>query len=490
MRQLVILLAALCVAATLFVYCTSVEFDNPLDRKSRDTFLDGDTTREREKISGDTAAFFTNPELRCLKTAPRLTMQGSGAVTIERRELAEFVKWMGLGPLGWEGVLQTTELPGAINIRPAYLTLGFGGTGQEVPHSTSATPDTGRYTIVYKALRPACGADATLSDSTVLHRNLTVEENRIIDNLPPIIELLRGPSVSTDLGQRYADPGFNMTNSDGQTPARFVSITYTATGVSPEIITSIADTARLFGLIETNRENSTFTLRYCAESTVNMMQACTTRTVTVRSGDVTGHTPVIVLNMYRHPIGSHIISHPDTTFRSGDIYVEKDARAFVLRGVGDTVWIPADRIVRGTLPSFTSPSPTRRQVTYSLPSGEFQGVTYREAAQVNRSVYITVYCDPEDGPLDPPVVNLLGGNPLALPAGPWNVNQSWSVTANDQRAPWNAPYLVDFGTMLGQNDSRSGATVNPRPGSHTVIYVGLSGCGIFSSPAVRTVTAP
>src|SRR5215469_16561605 len=105
MKKLAVFIGALCAVILVSIYCTTVDYNNPLDKKGKN-YLEGDTTNEKAKIdeSGGRGSAFFDPDhpdadkWRCDRVRPKsITVLGGQSVTIDTGEngRSELNKWMG-----------------------------------------------------------------------------------------------------------------------------------------------------------------------------------------------------------------------------------------------------------------------------------------------------------------------------------------------------------------------------------------------------------
>ena len=488
MKKRIILGGAVLTALLLLVFCTKVEFDNPLDEKGTN-FLYGDTSDRAEKIAADpngTSGLFDSTKNFCDGTPPQLTLAGPTSVTIKSNEPAELTKFMGKSDNGWNGVV---NLSGE-GIVEASLTIG-GVT--PVKWDPGNVPAPGQYLIVYKATKNACKGKVP---TTEVQRGLIVLEYIPPNETPPIVKTQGQNPFPVDIGKDYVDPGVYATEGDGVTAIQLDSITVTSgAGVSVGINTikpSPANTQAAIAQLNTqltakNGAAGTYTVTYYASSRINGKSASVSRTVEYRPGSSVGlPIPVIVLKKYTHSYGGKTIYHVDTAFATGGSYREIGVEEvyYMKDGVKTTIQYPPEN-----LPTVTGASVhSEKTATYTLQAkpNEYQAA--------NATRYVTIwdgFCDNsgepsirwEDGGGDALTLSLSNG-------GEWNYIASWRVTGNDDMGNKARGYLVDLGGLErketnGDKSPTNRAMLVPRSAPYTITYVGLGGCG---KTAVRTRT--
>ena len=496
MKKWIILCGALLTALLLLVFCSKVEFDNPLDKKgtnylfckennSCDEVDTAEASKIKENEDGQSAIFdpAKNGPWLCDDKDPKLELLGPQTVTIETNQLEEFTKWVG-NRAGdrWKDVVE-----GEKDI-PISAKLTRGGT-EEVP--TNVMPAPGNYIIIYTAVKNVCDNKVP---STSVNRGLLINQYVPPNTSRPSVQLRGQELVSVNIGDKYTDPGVTVRDGNGTTEIPLTSIVITnSRGIQIETISPITATQTALNtlgdkLSERNTAEGTFTVTYKVTSPTNQLRDSVDRTVEfTRRSDVGLPMPVIVLNTYKHVISGKTIEHADTAFRIGGSYVEKGVKEAYYIKDGNKVSIPVN-LVEVVPPNITGSSPRQNYATYKLPasSGNYRALS----PDLTRSVY-TYYGDCDN--VVAPTIDWRdgGGDQLTLKVSTvtWNFSDSWNVTAgpgDDEGGSSLRRYIVDLGGMASVVPSgKNNLEAELKVGTYTVTYVGLNGCGAM---AVRTRT--
>jgi hypothetical protein len=484
----IILLAALLLAALAAVMCESPKFDNPLDKKG-DNYLFGDKEDEEGKILTDdngVAHLYTDSTYRpkCDLSTPEVNLEGPKTLKLMDTSILDFRKYMHYAGGGWEGVISwdETKYPEARAEEPR-LTLG--GAGEvNVPDKNKMPEPNGNYVIVYRIKNPECNGKVRWSEAS---RTLSIEKYIPPDTATPVIQLAGLSTETVYQGEKYDDAGVIVKWGGANLPnSALDSIVITGPGSYRETIKKpIADFSGVGAKVPTATVNNTYRIEYYATAPNGLSAAKITRTVFIDEKPVSGNPKaVIVLSPYKHVVGGKTIEHPDTMAVLGGQYTEKGVkRAFYVKD-GNEVEIPnaANLTTKGSAPNLSGTQPKTASIAYNLDAGS----GYAKADPVTR--YIYAYDDGCEKRDEAPEVVVSGGD-LEIPAGvPWTTyNTGWSVTAKDtvQIEPLitytsGFTYIVDFDG--GKLDPR-----NPKVGTYTIGYVGLSRCGKLTAIKTRAV---
>jgi len=510
MKRLVILLATVCAAVSLMLYCAESDFkyDNPLDEKGSNfepktlAGWDDMTPRQRDSIMGLWYDTTVNHIWQCDRVVPTITLRGGGtanAVSITENRPDSFNIWMGTSEasLTWVGERVSVT---------AILTRGGPGSG-EVPRSdyqANGVPLPGHYIIVYTARKPAC-PDGFLPED-IKSRSLTIIKYEEDITAKPVISL-RGDAAATvtvNSAEGYVDLGVAaVVDVDGTTPLALTRIRVldsnrnlvagglieSSGGGVPEQINAAMVREASRRVTPINTVGAVYYLEFFVKSPVNDSTDTKTRTVTVDPGSGVLPTPVIVLNTYQHSFGGRNFRHADTaivgtgndlnTLRSR--YIEKGVAEvyYINRQTGQRVPLSAAAVTATPLP--TGPNPVgRRTITYTIAAG-----TDHTSASITRNVYLH-----DRGGCDTPLpavnVTFQDGATISVSAATGNWRPGGAQTAAPGR--WNvtsAPgystylYLVDYGALNPDNLVPGGP--------HQVLHVGLDECGTTGTNT-RSVT--
>jgi hypothetical protein len=482
----IILLAALLLAALAAVVCEKPEFDNPLDKKG-DNYLFGNKEDEEGKMKTDengVADLYADPNNqyrpKCDLRTPEITLDGAGKATLVETDTVGFKKLMHIGVAGWDGLIRwdAEKYPEASPLEPR-LTLG-GST-----NLPSVMPAPGaNYVIIYRIENPTCNGDKKGDE---VHRQLTVEKYvPPADTTSPKINLQGDSYVEVVQGDKYSDQGvIVMWGTNDITATGLDSIVVTGSGSYHK---AVSRPGAVFSGVEVPTTNLGYSYRIDYYATApNGKKATARRSVLIIERQTVGQPKaVIVLNPYKHVVNGKTIEHPDTMAFFRGTYTEKGVkRAFYVKdGKEEDIPLTAGKVTIGAAPNLNTDSPRSIPVKYELKEG---GSGYVAADAINRYVYAV-----DDGceKPDPKPEVVFSAGDVSITAGtPWTTyNSGWSVTARDTvdieqgiRYPDGFPYIIDFDG--GKLDPR-----NPKAGTYTLTYVGLSKCGVLTAPKTRAVT--
>jgi hypothetical protein len=490
MKRFTILLGALCAAALMLVFCTTVEFDNPLDKKG-DNYLFGIVDEEKHKTQTDAngiANIFNTDTVNkywgCDKVAPTLAIKGPQTVTIYHDEPLEFQKWMGLAGsfsdiLEWSSGVGGTE---PVSIRPARLTTG----GENDVTYSGNMPPNGNYTIVYTAVKTPNCSDGFVPSPATAQRGLIIEQREVVVNDPPTVTLRGQNPFQVVQHTTYVDPGAFATDGDGRTdiPITKIEVRNSDGGIAQTIVPPASHTD--INTVSTTLVGRKYSITYYTESRLNDKTDSKTREVEVVSEqDTRLPVPIIVLNMYSHrfldsslPGGDITFNHPDTSIPLyGGNYVEKGVeRVYFTNNNQQSETVCVGAACNGLVTIAQQGTTLRAYRIERNPTGGY------DAATTTRTVHTY------DGDCDdktPPTINLIGSDPLILSiaahSNGWSssANTVWTVTGNDELKS-GFRYLTHGGSLVmlpvvpGITPSN---TFRLELGSHTVTHVARGGCG-------------
>jgi len=490
MKKWIIWAGALSAVLLLLVYCSTVDYTNPLDKKGTN-YLFGDTTEEKRKIddaSGVSNIFNPDSNQRwlCDGKAPTFTFVGGSSsapvAEIKSNENTEFNRLMGKVP-NPSAVVTWTE-----NNVSVEIVLTQGGPGTTVFSSDSMPRPSvypGQYVIVYTAKKPECDNRVP---STTLSRGLVINEYIPPQTGKPSIILVGKAYETVNIGETYTDPGVTVRDVDGTTVIQLTKIEIrdnngNVISTITESTTQAAITRLGTQLTTQNTRAGTFTVTYHVTGSNDSTNSAN-RTVEFVSPNPVGFQPIIVLNTYSHTVKGHPrpIAYVDTAYKLDGTYIEKGVKeVYYINREGVKVTIPTSNVTIPSPPP-SSPNPAQRSLTYTIPAkaGEYQ------QASTTRSVYM--YYDDCEEEVEPVITFPPGGDALTIPAGQvWNVKTSCSVTRGQGAMDGLTLMTFYVADLDGLDPNAPVARATP----YTVTYVALNGCGVKSVKSRQvTVTAP
>ena len=482
MKKWMILFGALLAALLLLVYCTEVEFDNPLDKDGTNYLYGKDNIkRDEDKATKDSAGvsglFDTsrNGQWSCDGDDPELSFVGEQSPEIWSNDQTEFNKLMGKGPQLMAGAV--TWKGDNVTLDPAVLERG-GGVYSD--YSDNKMPEAGVYQIVYTAKKEPC---FDYTPITVKRRGLVIKQYTAPELRPPTVTLTGQNLVTVNLGDPYNDLGVVVRDGNGTSVLQLTSIVVTdgngnPVGINITQITTTEDAlTRLNSLLTTqNNKVGTFIITYNVTSPTNQLTGFAKRTVEFKEGSSAGlPLPLIVLNTYRHVYEGKTINHVDTAFAAGGSYREIDVKEVYYMKDGVKVAIPVGNVNKPTVQG--SNTPAQRTAVYTLPAS---ANTYQSATATR---YVYIWDRDCETSFTAPTITLNGGDPLTLKisdGATWDYRDSWRISGNDDASTATRKYLVDLGGLERLETSGDGSSSNRavlKTGSYTITYVALGGCG-------------
>jgi hypothetical protein len=533
-----VLWAAVAAAALAFIYCAEIVFDNPLDERGDNYFLDGvqdGPLKNQMSATNENGVpgFLTDPTLRdCNFRVPVVAVIGPNPAIIGRPNLeqgsAELQSLMG-GAGGFEldallmvdGRLEShPENDDAVvtNINLYNMHSPPDGYTFE-PYHLGVVLSVGTYFVEYMVERQ-CGGRAVASVAARRTVIIQTEATNIEGQDRPISVALAGLDVvEVAVGGTYSDEGATATDGNGLPITRFVSVDIFLDGATTPITSSLTggypdgipvNEIPLFvntvfaGLTQ---EPASFRIVYEAASQIfgNPHTGSVTRTVNVTVHDP-GTLPTIriILGQYTHNIDGLVINSPDTAVAFGNVapdqtvYTSKGVqRAYYICGpantngctVGAEVDVPVDLVT--TPPTTLTPPMFRSHPRiYSIPDDpnlQYRANSAQRLIHVYERLTANATCWPDSEPSGPPIIDITGANPLILPAGvPWsgaaNLWNGVRIQIGDcYTAVGEAPYryLIHFGTLN---------PADPQPGQYTITYVALGMGTGYTATVARNVS--
>jgi len=515
MKRITIILGALSCLAMFLIYCTTIEFDNPVDSKNSPQFLQAKlcavTTGWPHTIKfndGSTKSYWgcEDPQLRIdalLEDDPGVanimnpkhdfnhvfnentdptTVEITRDLTVrikEKLDFLEYEKWTHL--TNWPQIY--------VIVTPNQELYNFNQNVVTVTHedgrplgtiAPGSTPLVGTYHITYTASR-------TLRDGVTTHMNfatrtLIIEPPPNDDFDPPVITMgrpdLNPQAVTVD--DEFIDYGATAHTVRHSTS---VPVTTTFTPTLDALVNN--GTLRREGdkIFANNHATATssFTITYSARHPVNNLVSNLTRTVTVVAKQIISlPAPVIVLPTFKFNSGHFGIptgfESVDTIFNMGQTFREPGngapltgVTAYYVSGT-QTIPIPNSSI---TITPQSTNDPGHKRFSYNI--ARVEGV--HEMTSVTRNVYVVdTECDLPLGPTS----SITGPNPLTIARGVvWSVSTGWSVQGRDDGG---LPFrLVDYNGLNHQDPQ-------PREGGYNLKLMAIGGCGVPSTSGMLTRT--
>ncbi|MDR2727496.1 MAG: hypothetical protein LBB56_00035 [Chitinispirillales bacterium] len=503
MKRLTIVLAALGALVMFLIYCTKVEFDNPVDSNNLNKYLDeklcdvsitnwpikvpyDDGIREywdcydenlrRDAVAEDVPglANILNPNhpinttFNEDRTPTKVTITRNNSVDVREKDVMDYNKWVTVN--GWEDIGIKVE-PEAYHER-SVVVVDEHGTPVEAGNTT---PKADTYYIWYIAKR-------TLNDGTVYadtaKRTLVIYISGCTDDKKPTITLIepdKNPmalSVTTPQ-EKFKDPGARARTDC------YAEVEFTRTFNPASVIGTIL---KIQGGDTLVAAEGKFTITYTARNPDNTETATVTRNVEAKIVVTQRPKPVIVLTQYKFGGAYGDIESVDTVFRISSSFREPGftaattpqaagIKAYYISANG---WEDISDKVKANY-SISTASVGQRFINYTVDAEP----NVHEAATARRAVFITdIDCDETAGPLS--VFN--GTTPLTIPKDTeWNgVNTGWTVTGRDDYpgSGTNQYRLVGYNGL---------DPVNPQPGTYTLKLLAVGTCGTVAPVVTRVI---
>jgi hypothetical protein len=490
MGRALILLGVFAAAVSVLLYCSEVEFDNPLDKKGTKYLYNYPDFKGDSLMEPEARRRYYDPSFiaahSCDRTPPWIRVTNGFIDRIYTNQPEVFRRMLGVNAqgqmFGWPDV-EIIEWLSGVDFRQPRLTRGGASDPNNVDYPVGGMPPEGTYRVVYSAFRvPECADTMWAREERVLN---IIKFEEVTG--PPTVQLRGRNPFTIEIGEVYVDPGVIVQDFDRtEIPLTRIEI-FNQRAVQINVISpnmalgsAVAINQDMFNRTSVpNNAQETYTITYHVTSPSNNLTAQVTRTVEVRQTNITQlPTPVIVLNTYNHNFGGRMFTHTDTAVVAGSFYVEKGvAQAYYYdrSTPPQRVNIPVNLVVTGNAPNIQTIG--QRRVDYQLQASASYG-----PVTVSRSVFVHEAPGSCEIPL-PPILTFTDGSAgaITITAGqPWQWDGTWNVRpAGDATRAWM--YLIDFG---GLNP------VSPVVGTYNLLYVTLSDCGPGAGMGTtpRTVT--